>query len=86
MDTNIKIVEKIDPLTILGRAIKIQETNRFLPIMGVKDVDPFLETCRNQLRTLKDKIVCSDCVCQFLCDNPGNRLDVSTAAERRLVD
>jgi hypothetical protein len=57
MDTNIKIVEKIDPLTILGRAIKMQETKRFLPIMGVKDVDPFLvETCRNQQRPTPNSI------------------------------
>ena len=58
MDTNIKIVEKIDPWTILGRAIKMQETNRFLPIMGDKDVDSFLETCRNQLQTQYRDINC----------------------------
>ena len=49
MDTNIKIVEKIDPWTILGRAVKMQETIRFLPIMGDGgDVDLSLETWRNQ--------------------------------------
>ena len=55
MDTNIKIVEKIDPLTILGRAIKNAENTRFLPIMGVKDVDLSLKTCRNQLRTQSER-------------------------------
>jgi hypothetical protein len=65
MDTNIKIVEKIDPSTILRRAIKMQETDGFLPIIGVKDVDPFLETCRNQLRTQSERQNCvqtSDCM------------------------
>ncbi len=55
MDTNIKIDEKNDPLTILGRAIKMQETNTIPPIMGDGDVDSFLETCRNQLRTQQSR-------------------------------
>ena len=64
MDTNIKIVEKIDPWTILGTEIKKQETNRFLPIMGDKDVDSFLETCRNQLRSQSERQNCvpNDCL------------------------
>jgi hypothetical protein len=74
MDTNIKIVEKIDPLTILGRAIEMQETKRFLPIMGDKDVDSYLETCRNQLRTQSERQkLCAkqfqiDCLSQLLSD------------------
>ncbi len=64
MDINIKIDEKNDPLTILGREIKMQETNRFLPIVGVKDVDPFLEIVEtNSELNLKDKIVCQTIDC-----------------------
>ena len=47
MDTNTKIAETIDRLNILGRTIKMQETNRFPPIMGDKNVDLTLETCQN---------------------------------------
>ena len=49
---------------ILGRAIKMQETIRFLPILGDENVDSFLETCRNQLHwnselNIETEIVCA---------------------------
>ena len=39
------------PLDDSGKGNQNAENTRFPPIMGVKDVDSFLETCRNQLRT-----------------------------------
>ncbi len=59
MDTNIKIVDKIDPWDDFAKGNQNAENTRFLPIMGVnKDVDSFLETCRNQLRTQSERQNC----------------------------
>ncbi len=43
------------PLDDFAKGNQNAENTRFLPIMGVKDVDPFLETCRNQLRTQSER-------------------------------
>ena len=47
------------PLDDSGRGNQNAENTRFLPIMGVnKDVDSFLETCRNQLRSQSERQNC----------------------------
>ena len=65
MDTNIKIVEKIDPWTILGRTIKMQKTPDSSRLWVMETSIRSLKLVEIKLRTQQSR--------QKLCDNQRRR-------------